>query len=146
MTQKSAKGNNNQKGGSENYGLTPDQRATQKMQLLAFVRGDKERIYDLGQEGLGLLASIAQDISSRLPKDVANNAAKFQALKSRPYWCGYVRAKTCLDKSITDGKCAWIPGKGCFDAKACNGLRKRECLAKAGEICAWKLGRCVMQY
>jgi hypothetical protein len=85
------------------YGLTQDEIALQKQQLLTFVGKDRPELFkDLGEEGWTVLDEVAITIAQDLPK--------YYSLGTpipRWTWCGWRRYFACASIQFRKGHCRW---------------------------------------
>ena len=130
-----------------NQGLTPEEIAGQRQQLLAFAQNDPSRVKNFGADGINILDGIAQAFVEQIPQDVLKH---FPRLFIKPYWCGFSNNERCLNMDpanfATGLYCRWIPynpdnfeGNGeCVDQ--CPYGTRTDCIARAK--CEWYQGFC----
>ena len=133
-----------------NNGLTPTEIVEQRNQLLSFVYGNKDRLLNLGEQGLLLLDNVASGIIERLPGDVEASAP---IIITKPYYCGFTNNERCMNTDNTTFDtaqyCKWIPnnwnnfdGNGrCMDQTWCGWSTKADCVLD--KFCKWQGGKCV---
>lgn len=102
--------------------LTPSQILTQKTQLLNFVSGDPNRIFNLDRNGLTLLPMVGEKIIGILEaKLFAHGQASFFNRTVPGPFCGWSTKKMCL--SANEGQsCKWNYDPNAISAQftACN--------------------------
>jgi len=125
-----------------NWGLTKEEIARQRMQLRGFVQGNDARLFNFGVEGLNLLPAIAQELADQLPYDAVANLPK---VAKEPYWCGW----TSIGRCTNTAEATTNTGKYCFwDYKKKKCQNKNWCKYKIGDCqrspyCNWTNGKCV---
>lgn len=88
----------------ETYGLTPEEIRVQRTQLRAFVGGNEDLFFDLGDDGWrSILNGVAQDVVSKVVP------ARFIAKETIPRgtWCGWRRRVLCYANGWHSGYCRW---------------------------------------
>jgi hypothetical protein len=123
------------------YGLTPEEIKRQRSQLLGFVGGEEDRMFNFGLEGITLLDEISTEFVDQLPRDAVDNLPNLQ---NRPFWCGYTSEKRCTNtnpESTNTGQyCKWSrSSRSCLPKGWCK-YAKPKCVDDP--YCEWKAGKC----
>jgi hypothetical protein len=101
-------------------GLTPSERANQIKQLITFVGGHEDQLYDFDEEGYNLLDTVVDQIASLLPTIWQHRTQEFQA---NPFYCGYTTKELCVRRGDTANFCKWN-GKRCKYKPRCDKPKK----------------------
>lgn len=126
----------------ESWGLKPAEVKRQNTQLMNFVQGNKDRLYNFGSEGLQLLDAIAQELADQLPYDAIANLPNISKV---PYFCGWTSIARCTDMNPADTAtgqyCFWNYDIGaCLPKTWCQYGNKQSC--NKDPSCVWNAGKC----
>jgi len=105
--------------GGNDFWLTEQEKKQQAADLLHFVEGVKERIFNFGVEGLDVLNALAEKFVEQLPPAVL---AHLPTVQIQPWWCGWTSPERCTEldpaKTATGLYCKWFNDK-CYSKDYC---------------------------
>ena len=127
----------------EDWGLKPFEIERQRTQLMNFVNGREDRLFNFGAEGLQLMDEIAQALVDQLPADAIANLPN---VAKQPFFCGWTSRARCtmMDPAqvATGQYCQWLEAqRTCVSKTWCGWTTRAQCSADAN--CSWVRRKCV---